>query len=31
MRKAFEWAIMVACPEKEKARVSRAAERVLGL
>lgn len=31
MRKAFEWAVMVACPEKEKARVSRAAQRVLGL
>ena len=31
LRKAFEWAVMVACPEKEKAQVSKAAERVLSL
>jgi HD superfamily phosphohydrolase len=30
-RRAHDWAVMVACPEKHKAKVSKAAEKVLGL
>lgn len=31
VRRPYEWAVMVACPEKDKNKVARAAERVLGL
>ncbi|MEW5747279.1 MAG: HD domain-containing protein [Candidatus Thermoplasmatota archaeon] len=30
-RRAYDWAVMVACPERHKAKVAKAAEKVLGL
>jgi hypothetical protein len=30
-RRAHDWAVMVACPEKHKAKVAKAAQKVLGL